>query len=366
MKTIISVVGARPQFIKLAPLAAVLDTQADIRHIIVHTGQHYDAVMSQVFFDSMNIRTPDYHYTITGDTQATQTAAMMVQLEETFLSLQPHAVILFGDTNTTLAGALVAAKLHLPIIHIEAGLRSFDRSMPEEVNRVITDHLSSYLSCASEQAKQNLLQEGLGDIAHVDGDIMFDAMLHFLPRAREQSTILNSLGLTAGEYQLLTLHRNFTVDNKERLTAIVSALCMRSETIIFPVHPRTKKQLLAFDLFSSLTEAPNIRVIEPVDYIDMLALLSAAKGVITDSGGLQKEAYLLKKPCITIRPNTEWVETVESGWNVLVCHPKTGEIDADLFAQGFIRDRELLEKQWHACYGDGHTVSRIISAITRL
>ncbi len=357
-----TVVGARPQFIKLAPLAKALDDHAFFRHILVHTGQHYDSNMSQVFFDTLGIRSPDYQYTISGTTQATQTAEMMVLLEQTCIEELPDAVVVFGDTNSTLAAALVAAKLCIPIVHIEAGLRSFDMRMPEEVNRIITDHVSRYLSCPTDQAKNQLEKEGVHEKATVDGDIMVDTLLHFLPLAEQRQGLLDTWNVLPDTYYVCTLHRNFNVDNEKNLAAIVGALAATRVPIIFSLHPRTKKQLEHFSLYNRLISYSHIHICEPLEYIDMLALMYFSRGIITDSGGIQKEAYLLKKPCITVRSTTEWGETVESGWNTLVCNKNTGMIDETLLTTA-IEHPTAHRENWMPYYGDGKTVSRIIALL---
>lgn len=309
--TIFSIVGARPQFIKLAPLSAMLNGLH--QEYIVHTGQHYDYAMSEKIFEDLGIRKPDIHLEVGAGTQTEQIAAMLIKLDAAMLQKKPDAVIVFGDTNSTLAGALIAAKQNIPIIHIEAGLRSFNRSMPEEINRITTDHLSKYLFAPTATAVANLKNEGLEAVTYLTGDIMVDTMKNSIAVALEKSNIINELNLQGTTFNLLTLHRHYNVDDSTVLQHILNQLALLNETVIFPVHPRTKKMLPV-----SYTVPANIRMIEPQGYIDFIALQHAAQKIITDSGGIQKEAYILQKPCITLRTETEWVETVQEKWNCLI------------------------------------------------
>jgi len=308
---IISIVGARPQFIKLAPLSEKLFS--DHQEIIVHTGQHYDFAMSHQIFSDLGIRNPDFHLGIGSGSHARQTGDMMKALEEVMVKANPQLVIVFGDTNTTLAGALAASKLNIPLVHVEAGLRSYNRTMPEEVNRVVTDHVSEYLFAPTESAARLLEGEGLKDKTYVTGDIMVDTIRKNLPVAIEKSTILSDLDIENNGYNLLTLHRNYNVDNPEILLNILNQLDDLGEIVIFPVHPRTRKMLDEKDL-----HVKNIILTEPLGYIDFIMVENFSKRIITDSGGIQKEAYILKRPCVTLRTETEWVETVKEKWNLLV------------------------------------------------
>jgi len=308
---IFSIVGARPQFIKLAPLSSGLSGSHE--EYIVHTGQHYDYAMSEKIFMDLGIRKPDIHLEIGSGTQATQTGKMMIGLETAMSEQRPDAVIVFGDTNSTLAGAIAAAKLNIPIIHIEAGLRSYNREMPEEINRLITDHVSKYLFAPTQTAVDILKKEGLEKNTYLTGDIMVDTMKNSIPIALKKSTIISDLQLEGIEYSLLTLHRNYNVDNISILEHILNQLGQLEEKIIFPVHPRTRKMLLGL---SSIPQ--NIQMTEPQGYLDFITLEHSVKRIITDSGGIQKEAYILGKPCITLRTETEWVETVEAKWNLLI------------------------------------------------
>ncbi len=308
---IFSIVGARPQFIKLAPLSALLTGVHE--EFIVHTGQHYDYAMSEKIFLDLGIRKPDIHLNTGSGTQAATTGEMMVKLEAAMIEKKPDIIIVFGDTNSTLAGVLAASKLNIPIIHIEAGLRSYNRSMPEEINRIVADHVSEYLFVPTQTAVDILKTEGLAKKTFFTGDIMVDTMKSNIEIALKKSGIISELKLGSKDYNLLTLHRNYNVDNTTILEHILNQLGQLPEEIIFPVHPRTRKMLAA-----TYTVPGNIRMIEPQGYLDFIALEHASKRIITDSGGIQKEAYILRKPCITLRTETEWVETVEEKWNLLV------------------------------------------------
>jgi len=308
---IFSIVGARPQFIKLAPLSAGLVGLHE--EYIVHTGQHYDYAMSEKIFMDLGIRKPDIHLGTGSGSHASQTAEMMIKLECVMLEKKPDIAIVFGDTNSTLAGALAAAKLNIPIIHIEAGLRSYNRSMPEEINRVVADHVSQYLFVPTQTALDILKKEGLEANTFFTGDIMVDTMKNNIEIALQKCRVIGNLKLENQEYNLLTLHRNYNVDHIETLEHILDQLGQLTEKIIFPVHPRTRKMLAA-----NYSVPENIEIIEPQGYLDFITLEYFSKRIITDSGGIQKEAYLLRKPCITLRTETEWVETVREKWNLLI------------------------------------------------
>ena len=308
---IATIVGARPQFIKLAPFSEMI--RRSCKEIIIHTGQHFDDLMSQQFFTELNIPKPDYNLDVKSLLHGEQTARMMIGIEKLLIIEKPDFVVVFGDTNTTMAGALVAAKLHIPIVHIEAGLRSFNRTMPEELNRITTDHLSNMLFAPTPSAMDNLGREGLKNAAYLTGDIMADSLKRYLIKAEKCSDIISRHGLTKGSYYLLTLHRPYNVDNQGRLFSILQKLDRLKKKIIFPVHPRTINVIKDVKTINF----KNIVFTDPVGYIDMLALESKSSKIITDSGGIQKEAYILKIPCITLRPETEWIETVKNGWNLL-------------------------------------------------
>lgn len=308
---IFSIVGARPQFIKLAPLSAAL--VGVHQEYIVHTGQHYDYAMSEKIFTDLGIRQPDIHLEVGAGNQTVQITSMMLKLEAEMTEKKPDTVIVFGDTNSTLAGALIAAKLNIPIIHIEAGLRSFNRTMPEEINRIVTDHVSKYLFAPTPAAVANLKTEGLEKETYLTGDIMVDTMKNSIAVAAEKSTVIADMQLKNEKFSLLTLHRQYNVDDSGIMENILNQLGALQEKIIFPVHPRTKKMLP-----EGYAMPANIKLTEPQGYLDFIALEQAASRIITDSGGIQKEAYILRKPCITLRSETEWVETVEAKWNVLI------------------------------------------------
>ncbi len=310
---IATVVGARPQFIKLAPLSRALRRRH--KEVLIHTGQHYDDSLSGVFFRELKIARPDYNLNIASDSHGAQTGGMLQGIERILLKERPALVIVYGDTNSTLAGALAAAKLNIPIAHVEAGLRSYRSDMPEEINRVLTDHLSRFLFCPTKNAVANLKKEGITSGVYNVGDIMYDAMLFYLREARKKSRILARLGVSGKEYFLATVHRAANTDSPQRLKRIIGILAGLDKTVIFPVHPRTRKSLRSFNI--KIRSCP-IRLIEPVNYFDMLMLEANARAILTDSGGVQKEAYILSVPCITLREETEWAETLRSGANKVV------------------------------------------------
>ena len=308
---IFSIVGARPQFIKLAPLSSALAGYHE--EFIVHTGQHYDYAMSEKIFIDLGIRKPDIHLGTGSGTQAAQTGEMMVKLETAMIEKRPDIIIVFGDTNSTLAGVMAASKLNIPIIHIEAGLRSYNRSMPEEINRIVADHVSKYLFAPTQTAVDILKKEGLEENTFFTGDIMVDTMKNNIEIALKKSNIISELKLENKDYTLLTLHRNYNVDNTDILEHILNQLGQLEDHIIFPVHPRTRKMLI-----TTYAVPKNIEMTGPQGYLDFITLEYFSKRIITDSGGIQKEAYILKKPCITLRTETEWIETVEEKWNLLI------------------------------------------------
>ncbi len=310
---IATVIGARPQFIKAAPVSRAF-AQAGINEYLIHTGQHYDPEMSQIFFDELKIPKPNINLNIRSGSQAVQTGRMLAALEKVFLKQDPEVVVVYGDTNSTLAGALAACKLNIPVAHVEAGLRSFNRSMPEEHNRVLTDHCSAYLFCPTQTAVAQLKKESIVKGVHLVGDPMYDAALLFGRIAAERSTILARLGLEKRKYCLATVHRAYNTDSPEQLSEIITGLARIKDPVVFPLHPRTRRMMAHF----GITPTANLRVIPPIGYFDMLALEQNARLILTDSGGVQKEAYFFAVPCVTLRPETEWVETVTSGWNVLV------------------------------------------------
>ncbi len=313
MLKVVTIVGARPQFIKAAAVSKVLRK----RHteILLHTGQHYDYEMSGIFFEGLEMPAADVNLDVRSGSHACQTASMLKGIEDILVAERPDYLLIYGDTNSTLAGALAASKLHLPVVHIEAGLRSFNRRMPEEINRVVADHLSEMLLCPSDTAVQNLAAEGITRNVHMVGDVMLDV----LNWARQRNTglppdVLSHLNVEKGKYLLATVHRSENTDDVDKLSKILNAFNSAKETIVFPVHPRARKAIER----AGCQLNSNIRIIEPVGYVEMVGLASGARLILTDSGGLQKEAYWLRVPCVTLREDTEWVETVEVGWNILV------------------------------------------------
>lgn len=312
---IVTVLGARPQFIKAAPVSRQLGVFAE--EVIVHTGQHHDASMSDVFFAELSLPAPRYHLGIGGGTHGAMTGAMLAGIEAVLLSERPDWVLVYGDTNSTLAGALAAAKLHIPVAHVEAGLRSFNRRMPEEINRVMADHVSTLLFAPTETAVRHLANEGICRGVHQVGDVMLDAVRMFREKADQHQNLLEARQLAAGEYYLATVHRAENTDDLVQLERIVSALRALDLPVVLPLHPRTRKALEAANRMACL-DHPRLRVIEPVGYLEMLVLEASARAILTDSGGVQKEAYFLGVPCVTLRAETEWPETVDAGWNVLV------------------------------------------------
>lgn len=348
---VLSVVGARPQFVKAYPLSRVL--RRDHHETLVHTGQHYDELLSDVFFEELDIPTPDYNLGVGSGPHAVQTAEMMIELDGLVDEHDPDVVLVYGDTNSTLAGALTGAKRMQTVAHVEAGLRSFDREMPEEINRVVTDVLSDLLFIPSDQARENLRKEGITDHVHETGDVMYDALLDLHETAVERSTILEELGFEAGEYVLATVHRAENTDDVRRLISIFEGLSRAEKPVVFPAHPRTVDALKREGLWEDAVE--NLHVIDPVGYFDFIRLLDGAERVATDSGGVQKEAFYLDVPCITLRDTTEWVETVDSGWNVLV-GANTEAIENALRATV-----ELAEKP--ELYGDGTAADRIVDIL---
>jgi len=313
---IVSIIGARPQFIKAAVVSRAL--RQNHTEIMIHTGQHYDANMSSVFIEDLGLSEPEVNLGIGSGSHGAQTGKMLIGIEKVLLTEQPDWVLVYGDTNSTLAGALAAVKLNIPVAHVEAGLRSFNREMPEEHNRVLTDHCSDLLFCPTQTAVDNLTREGINRGVHLVGDTMYDAVLEFSEVAQRRSSILQDLKVDPKRYFLATIHRPYNTDKPERLKSIISALLKLNEPVIFPVHPRTRKKIAKLEGISGLLSLhSNLHLIEPVGYLEMLVLEQNARMILTDSGGIQKEAYFFGVPCITLRPETEWVETVQAGWNIL-------------------------------------------------
>jgi UDP-N-acetylglucosamine 2-epimerase (non-hydrolysing)/UDP-GlcNAc3NAcA epimerase len=350
---IVTVVGNRPQFVKAAAVSAALAGEHE--ELIVHTGQHYDDELSRIFFEELAVPAPGRELQAGTGTNTSQTARMLAGLEPIFDELRPEMVLVYGDTNSTLAGALVAAQARIPVAHVEAGMRSFDRAMPEELNRVLVDHAADLLLCSTEVAMENLAAERVAGECHLVGDVMVDVSVRFRPIAEERSTALADHRLTPGEYVLITAHRAGTVDHPERLTALVELLEALPCTGVFPVHPRTAARLESAGLTSRLVAAEHLVLTPPLGYLDFLKLAASAKAVLTDSGGVQKEALVLGVPCITMRDTTEWVETVESGWNVLV--------DLDLQAALDALAKPRPDGDPPDLYGGGRAAERVSDAL---
>jgi UDP-N-acetylglucosamine 2-epimerase (non-hydrolysing) len=313
---IISIVGNRPQFIKVASI--LMQLKKEHNNILVHTGQHYDKEMSKIFFEELSIPEPRYNLDIRSKTQGSQTGKILIKTERVLMQEKPNLVLVYGDTNSTLAGSLAASKLHIPIGHIESGLRSFDKMMPEEINRIIVDHISNILFCPTQIAVNNLKKEGINKGVYLSGDVMHDVIACNIEIADKKSKILAKLRLKTKSYLLATIHRANNTNIKKNLENIVEAFSKINERIVFPLHPRTKKFLIQHGLYDKLKNTDNVLLIKPVGYLDFISLEKNAKKILTDSGGIQKEAYFLKVPCITLRRNTEWTETVKNGWNTIV------------------------------------------------
>jgi UDP-GlcNAc3NAcA epimerase len=354
---IISIVGARPQFIKAAIVSAELRKQK-INEILLHTGQHYDFNMSGIFFEELNIYKPKYNLGVGSGLQGEQTAKMLSGIERVLLKEKPHLVLVYGDTNSTLAGALATVKLHIPVAHVEAGLRSFNRKMPEEINRVLTDHSSTILFAPTKTAVENLKHEGITKNVYNVGDVMFDIALK-ISRNINEKRILDKYNLTSKGYILTTIHRAANADVKKNLENIIEALkeISKNYKIFFPVHPRTKNAMKKFNLLNDIPE--NLILNEPVSYKEMIALEKNAKLVITDSGGVQKESYFFKVPCIIIREETEWVELVDAGWNKL-----TGMHKDKILEIVFEELRKKSLPKWEDFYGGGKASERIARILT--
>ena len=347
----VSVVGARPQFVKAAAVSRELRKRH--KEVLLHTGQHYDYLMSGVFFDGLEIPAPEVNLGVGSGSHAHQTASMLQGIEDVLVAERPDWLIIYGDTNSTLAGALAAAKLSIPVAHIEAGLRSFNRQMPEEINRVVTDHLSSLLLCPSETAVSNLFAEGISKNVHLVGDVMLDVLNWARERAQAKpAEILDRLGVSKKSYLLATVHRSENTDDSSRLSRILNVFNSLDEPVIFPVHPRTRKALAGKDY----ELRSHVRLIDPLAYLDMVTLADSAAMILTDSGGLQKEAYWLGVPCVTLRNETEWVETVEAGWNALVGCDR----DKILQAVRFFVPRD----ERPPLYGDGLAAAKCVDLLS--
>ena len=357
---VVSIVGARPQFVKASVISWAMRVNPRIDEVLVHTGQHYDVNMSRVFFEEMEIPEPDYNLGIGGGSHGQNTGRMLEGIERILLDERPDWVLVYGDTDSTLAGALAAVKLHLPVAHVEAGLRSFNRSMPEEINRVLTDHASDLLLAPTPIAVENLRREGLPEarIRWV-GDVMYDAALHFGRLADRKSVILKRLRLQPNSYILATVHRAENTDDPARLEAVFEGLARVAAElpVVLPLHPRTRKALARMGWLDRARE--RLRLIEPVGYVDMVALEKSARLIATDSGGVQKEAYFFGVPCVTLREETEWVELLEAGWNTLAPPTSPSAIARAISERLDTRGRSVL------LYGDGGAAARIVSELRK-
>lgn len=375
-KKIITIIGARPQIIKASAISRAINETfpTQIQEVIVHTGQHYDENMSKLFFEELNIPKPKYNLNVGSGLHGVQTAKMLEGLEEIFINEKPDGVIVYGDTNSTIAGALAASKIHIPVIHIEAGLRSFNKSMPEEINRIATDHMSTLLFTPTTTGLENLKKEGFNNsnkmiisannpaVYHC-GDIMYDNSLHFSSISDKKSTILSNLGLKKDEFILCTIHRDSNTDDSKALTAIFEALIniqeQSKQTVVLPLHPRTNSKIKQIDenIYLKVIQNKNIKIIDPVGFLDVIALEKNASIIITDSGGLQKEAYFFKKPCVILRPQTEWVEIVENG-NALLA-----DANNDKIIQAYIQLTTKDNFTFPPFYGDGKAAQFICERI---
>ncbi len=343
---ILNIIGARPQFIKVGIVNKSLEYDSRFTSVIVHTGQHYDENMSKIFFDELEIAKPDYNLGIGSASHGKQTAAMLSGIEDILLKEKPDWVIVYGDTNSTIAGSLAASKLHIRIAHVEAGLRSFNRKMPEEINRIATDHISDLLFAPTTTAMNLLEKEGLQEKSFFSGDVMYDSILYFEKLAEQKADLKNITDLL--EFYLATIHRQENTDNPQKLQKIFTAFSQLDYPVLLPLHPRTKKML------TSITYNDNIKIIDPVSYLEMILLLKNCKKVLTDSGGLQKEAYFMKKQCITLRDETEWTETLENNWNFIV------GTDVNLITEKVSSKR--IEQQ-NNYFGNGNSVTKILDNI---
>ncbi len=351
---VVTVVGARPNFIKMAPLSREL--RKHFKEVIVHTGQHYDIEMSDVFFKELNIPKPDYNLEVGSGSHTEHLAKVLERLEKVLLKEKPDFAIVYGDINSTLAGALCAAKLKIPVVHVEAGMRSYNK-IPEEINRVAVDHISDVFFCATKAAVENLKKEGITKNVFLAGDLMIDALVENIKIAEKKSKVLSKLGIKKKGYILATIHREENTNDRQRLKRIINALAKSKEKVILPLHPRTKKFIKNYSLSKEIANA-KIEVIAPASYLDMLMLEKNAKKIVTDSGGVQKEAYFFNVPCITLRDITEWAETVENGFNILVGNDANKISDA-------VKNFEI-RKECMFLYGKGDAGSKITDALVKL
>lgn len=351
---VVSIVGARPQFIKAAAVSRALRECCE--EVLVHSGQHYDATMSDVFFEQLGVPAPDFALGIGSGQHGEQTGAMLAAIEALLLDLRPDAVLVYGDTNTTLAGSLAAAKLGVPVVHVEAGLRSFNRTMPEEINRVVVDHLSEILFCPTQVAADNLAAEGIRAGVHIVGDVMLDVTRMFADTETAGERTVKAFGLEPSRYYFATVHRAANADDPRALALLIEAFARLGEPVVWPVHPRTRARLEEFGLIPAVRGAANVRMLDPLPYLETLGFMRFAKTLLTDSGGMQKEAYFFGVPCVTLRDETEWVETVELGWNTLA------GTDPDRIVKAACAARRPALRP--PVFGDGHAAERIAAIIT--
>jgi len=370
---LVSIVGARPQFVKLAPFVRAIecrvrDGRRDLEHMIVHTGQHYDEAMSDSFFHDLDLPVAQFNLGVGSETHGKQTALMMAGIEQVLLAVRPQAVAVYGDTNSTLAGALAAAKLHIPVAHVEAGLRSFRRQMPEEVNRVVADHICDLLLAPTSTALRNLKSEGLGDRACLCGDLMFDAVLRYRDLARARSSIGRALSIEDRVFAIATIHRAENTDDPARLRALLTALnqlAAGGTTVVFPLHPRTRHRIA--DSLAGWSADPNVMLVEPVGYLDMLWLLDHACVALTDSGGLQREAFFLGCPCVTLRHETEWTETMTRRANVLADADPTAIRESFLAARRIGRPgKDAITRSAAKAFGQGKAADAVLDSMLAL
>lgn len=383
MLKILTIIGARPQIIKAAALSRAISKDFDtkVTEIIVHTGQHYDNNMSQVFFEELGIPQPNYNLNVGSGSHAAMTAQMMTGLEEILIKEEPQAVVVYGDTNSTLAGAIVASKMHIPLVHIEAGLRSFNKAMPEEINRVLCDHVSTVLFSPTLKGRDNLIAEGLGKnqpehvynanpdkpLVYHCGDVMYDNSLHFSDIANEKTNILERLAIKENEFVLATIHRDHNTDDAERLESILYALNSITTNnkikLVLPIHPRTNKciaQLRDSKIKQDFLNNPWIIITEPVSFLEMIRLEKACQLVLTDSGGVQKEAFFFEKPCIVLRPETEWIELLENGTTVLA------DANSEKIISAYDKLSQRKNFSFPTYYGDGKAANFIVKELIKI
>ena len=352
---VLTVIGNRPQFVKAAAVSQRLRAVAE--EVLVHTGQHYDDELSRVFFEELGLPEPEHRLELGGGSNTAQTSRMLAAVEKLIDGERPDVILVYGDTNSTLAGALAGAQAQVPVAHVEAGMRSFDMRMPEELNRVLTDHACSLLLCPSETAAGHLRAERVQGTVVVCGDVMVDVAAMIAPRTRQRGDILSAYGVTPGEYLLMTAHRAGNVDDPARLALLVRLITAQTEPVVLPLHPRTRTRLESAGLLTALEAAPNLRLAAPLGYVEFTALLQHARAVLTDSGGVQKEAYLAGVVCVTLRDTTEWTETVDAGWNTLV------DLDVAAAATALATPPPTAHPP---LYGDGQAGARVVEALLRM